>query len=507
MLEKKIFSSKLYFLPCCHFLYLIIAVFSYAKIPGENIGSFYVNIGITKGTIGNGIDDAFAAEIKRIYPKTEAEVNQLKTFDYYDGVVYRWVKKYNDWRLLKYESGKPPVKISLYALIFSPAKKARYHMEIFKANPTAYKKYNLKENLQYLGIMGLRPDGISLVFDFISEYTPVNPDNELSPPHVYLSNVEPMFVSYINSVTILGHPTSIVMGPADEQVPHYLLTKGMGVLPGREQQLLDDYVAPPDKDIFVSSDGGKIPTHMDSPEPIPIKYFFRNIRPKTSAEYGSAKAVFFPVKVTVTETGKPTESFYPLFVFPSAFADADVLGASIMRELYHARWWNAFADIIDSDYAEAAVKLPREGILRTTLPHFENDIYKAINSGVKLNVTGSQKQQFYLDMRAVFLNSFERAIQNPLLINEDLRIPWTFNNNMIIPSGIHSEADIYYNTAISIAPWMDDHTFIRKVIEFIAPNYTKKKDLKNKSKANQKNTYLICFLNFVFGIQLILLSD
>ena len=451
---------------------------TFGDLASEQLGEFYVQIALMHDVLAKGIDEVFKVEMRYLHPSSESEVNLLKNFDYYDeGGVYRWRQTKGEWRLFKFEPGKIPIQIKLVGMMFPYSKRTKYHLQLYNANPQVYNNYNLEENLKYLGVMGIAAVGGTRTVDFINVYKPVNPDANLSMADVAISNVEVMLKRFAHRQQFEGltlttseqaennftDENSFI--DASEEVQKFWFKDKMVLF--TEQEIIDQYVHVPGKgylapdpnnsQIFLKNLHRKIPFEVgdwvldENPaESFRIKLIYKPIRAKTDTPYGSPKAAFIPAAYTEVVAGNAT-SYYPIFIFPAAFTNIYVFEKAILRELHHAQWWNAVANL-ESSVASAPTPDPlelREVLLRTALPYFELNIQHAVmllsKDSFQADVNQYQHSAFYKAFDTLFYKAIETVDKNPISFDDSFRLPWTLDNSLIIPTEIHDAGDIFYN--------------------------------------------------------------
>jgi len=458
-----------------------------AGLCKEEIGAYYVNIGIINDTFGVGLDDVFNVYIKRILPKTEVEVNKLKEFNYFDGKdedgnsyqdgrKYFWKEEHNGFRLYKEIPGRKPVRVELFAAVFSPEKKAIYHLKLLQSNPRIYRENALDSGLDYLGVMGVTFRGREGTIDFINNKRfPKSADAQF--PQVTVSNADTMLYRYALDKRYLG-TTLIVTGDEIQGAKGFetlLRRKGEQTVLDNRKVLLEARAMTDDMSTILTFIGGKGHQCKISGGISNIKLIYVPCVPEGNNVYGAPKAVFVPVK-------EASSSDYPIFVFPTAFSRFEVLETEIKRELYHAQWWNAVTNISGSDGNFYSLK---EGLLRYTVPYLEADIFgrmKAFTMGA-INVS-----EMYFSHRSLFYSAALSAMSHPE--RTDYLLPWTISNNLINPMPTR-RGDNYYNkvvtklTDINSFGWESDSKLLGKMrnilylLEAIVEGYARSAEDRN----------------------------
>ena len=462
-------SKKLHLLILFIFCQFLVVRSIFAELGTEHIGEYYVQIGLVNDVLGKGIDQVFNVHLRYLHPQTENDVNLLKKFKYYDGVKYRWRETQGEWRLYKYEPGQPVERIRLIGMMFPPNKEAKYHLELFNANMGVYNRYNLKDNLKYLAILGLTTAGDKETVDFINEYVPKNPDDSTIAQEVILSNADVAFKRYAHSQGWAGINFSYVNKEGEtldksfidsaEQYNKYWFDEIRIV--NSEQEIIDQYLNNPNENLILNDIHRKIPNTIGDCSDLTlmkIRYIYKPVRAKTDTPYGSPRAAFFPVRMEDWNDGNP-QTFYPIFIFPAAFSSLANLQRAVIRELFHAQYWNTLGTLdtgqIDCDDGTYTYQIQgdrvRELLARTSAVHLEGDIYYASR---QLSVQGMSDVSnyfntlFHLSMDQVFKEHIENVINNPFAINHPVKLPWTISTDLIMLPDIHTAADIFYNNAV-----------------------------------------------------------
>ena len=467
------------------------------KLCNEKLGPYYVNIGLKNDSFGMGLEDAFEIEIMRIRPTTEAEVEALKAFNYFegkdekgiaytDGRQYVWKKEGNAYRLYKNVSGRKPVRLEVYVAKFLPDKKTQYLMRLRNANPSMYSQMALDSKLGILGVMGVFVRGSMGSVDFINNS---NLEASSNVPKAYVRNADVMLYRF--AFTSGFEETNNKMEPDDWRSFSTALSKK------NEQYVLDNIPTlyqghgfTDDRlDVLRKLGGITIAGIPDSE----IRYVYQQCIPAGDTTYGSARAAFVPVKIKDGD-----KAYYPVFVFPTAFSSADVFYAEIRKALLRARWWNAQAYLSGDKYSDSA--LLKEALLRFTVPHMEADISRENFGKGGLTAFDPQVYSIYFSLKPIQSSAVEALMQD--YNNMNSTIPWLAANNLTIPESsidgtppiIHTMADIYYNNALaevvpditgfkSAPKTLQDKQkkkIIENLVDAIMNGYVGKTDIRNK---------------------------
>lgn len=449
-----------------HSLVFVLMVFVFfenakADICGEELGPYFVNIGVISDAPGFGMDDVFEADIRWMTPKTEEQVGVLRAFPYYDGNIYRWEEKNNEYRLFKHEPGKRPVRVHVLGLVFPAQKRTIYNLKIRRSNPKVYRAANLEDKLEVLGVMGVIFRGKEGTVEFINRSQPESSadgeqfmDVSITGPEIMLRRFArdkeynvPEGIAEYNSFRklLLGYNLQGNMIDISKQYTWAEADVVEGINAKANWAMTALF-----QDITGSDESGKLDIAKkigDIALPMNVKIIYKNCIPKGDYSYGSPKAVFLPVLVK-----DPAGPYYPLYVFPSAFRSEATLTNAILRELYHAQWWNAVANINEAKGTKRGVL--REALLRTTLANIEADINTSLPLPKFEYGEGAQK-----DLGILFTHRylFMRPVRDALTSggSGDIKLPWTADTGFIISEGpvrLHTEGDVYYNNALAKVP-------------------------------------------------------
>lgn len=435
-----------------------------AGLCKEKVGQDYVNVLLMNDVFGAGLDDVFDVVIRRVRPKTQGELDKLKAFYYFegrnelgynyeDGREYKWQLEHNEYRLYKFVKGREPQRLEVFRVGFPTTKKFLYQLRLLKANPRLYKELGLDKKLDALGLMGVVFRGGRGALDFINS---VNLTGGTDTPKVVVKNANTVLYRYALASGFEGATTEVTY---DE----YHGSSGFKILMERrgEQEILDNYYgellsAASEKDdrySIVNTVAGKTSTtNINGIKESEIKYIYVPCRAEGKDTYGSPKAAFVPVKIADDKGA----SFYPVFVFPAAFGGLEYLDKSLRRELYHARWWNAAANLQDSPL--------REAFMRQAAPQMELDIFEKQRSDPKY----SEFQELYASMRLLLHDELRSVTEHPEKLQYDF--PWTVSaafvkaTGMFVSGGPDMLDDIgarWYNKAFAqVYPTMDDFSML-----------------------------------------------
>lgn len=412
----------------------------------ESLGEYYVNIGIANGSFGTGLDDAFEVTIRRMRPSSEQDLERLKPFNYFDGKdekgeayangrKYLWQKEGKEYRLFRKVSGRKDVRIDVFAVAFSPANRMKNMMRLMNANRALYTELALDSRLQVLGVMGVAFRGSHGTVEFINT---VQADTE--PPgmaRVSVSNADTMLSRYARAAGYEGaDPALAVSDWSGEPAVRTLLRKA------DEQYLLDnlpDFIQKQgyakDLDDAMSTFGDITVNGIKAGD---IKYIFQKCIPSGVSTYGSPRSAFIPLKVS-----DGNSSYYPVFVFPSAFSSTDALNAEIWKTALEIRWWNAAANLENTPDDR---KRLREAILRYDLPHLKLDSFNRADP-YSWSDPGTAEYAVHYSLWSLEQSSLDAAVNKP---EAPRAIPWTVNPRLVMPetlgSMVSKTAESTYNT-------------------------------------------------------------
>lgn len=407
----------------------------------EDTGSYYVNVGLANDTFGGGIDDAFAVTIQRVRPRTLAEVDKLKAFfyaegkdatgvDYSPGRQYIWQQEGQVYRLFKRVTGKKDVRLEVFTMTFPPTKKQQFLMRIMNSNPGLYASMNLSAKLGVLGVMGVEFHGRQGTVDFINN---LQIETSAALPKAYVGNADVMLYRFALDQGYDGVSNEI--NPTDWADPQVVLSRK------NEQFLLDNlgqfYAGKgltDDRDDVMNKFGSAITVNGIKKEE--LKYIYLSCAASGDSTHGSPKSVFIPLKVQ-----EGSNSYYPVFIFPSAFGTMDTLYAELRNAALQARWWNATANASTGDLEQKDL---REALLRARVPYIAYGIAKSPTPGI----TANPEYNVYVSLRSLLISAAQAALNN----QEQTRysLPWTVDHGLIMAEGTGSgatvNADGFYNT-------------------------------------------------------------
>lgn len=461
-----------------------------AGLCAEKIEPNYVNLMMINDTFGAGLDDVFEVVIQRVRPKTEAELEKLKAFYYVegkdefgyaypDGREYRWQLENNEYRLYKLVKGKEPQRIELFKAAFPATKKFLYQLRLLKSNPRVYKELGLDKKLDSLGLMGVIFRGGRGTLDFINSVNVMA--SGLDTPKVVVKNANTVLYRYALASGFEGATRQVAYDEFHGTLGYKILMERMS-----EQEILDNYygellTAAGEKDdrydiVNTFKDLNFPAVNINGINQNEIKYIYMPCKAAGNDTYGSPKAAFLPVKIA-DDKGS---SFYPVFVFPAAFSNLESLNKSIRRELYHARWWNAAANLPHQPVdAKSLVdpSLKREAFLRQATPQIELEIFEK----QKEDPQYAEYQQMYASFRLLLHDQLKSVTESPEKLQ--FNFPWTVSTALIKPNGMYGPSiddmldDIgsrYYNKVFARAyKTMDDFT-IRHSVPNKFPEKTRK---------------------------------
>ena len=410
----------------------------------ESLGEYYVNIGIANTGFGTGLDDAFEVVIRRMRPSSEEDLERLKAFNYFegkdekgeaysDGRQYLWQKEGKQYRLFRKVGGRKDVRIDLFVVTFTPANKMKNMMRLMNANRTVYNELGLQSKLQVLGVMGVAFRGRQGNVEFINNLkADPGPD---AAARVYVSNADTMLSRYARTAGYeMTAGTAGQITDTDwngEPALHNLLSKG------DEQYVLDNISPFVERQGYAKEMDDLVGTFGDIKvnglKRSDIKYIFMKCVPNGVSTYGSPRAAFVPLKVI-----DGTTSYYPVFVFPSAFSSTDALNFEIWKTGVEVRWWNGAANL-DVNIAEQ--KRLREALLRYDVPHLMLDYFKSPLSKQK-----TAEFVVHFSVSSLFKTSLDTAVNKP---DGPRAIPWTVSPNLVMaePPGsmMNKTAETKYN--------------------------------------------------------------
>lgn len=422
-------------------IFLITSFAAAEPLCKEDTGSYYVNVGLANDTFGGGLDDAFEVTIQRVRPRTLAEVDKLKAFfyaegkdatgvDYSPGRQYIWKQEGQVYRLFKRVTGKRDVRLEVFTMTFPPTKKQQVLMRIMNSNPGLYASMNLSAKLGVLGVMGVEFRGRQGSVDFINN---LQVETSAALPKAYVGNADVMLYRFALEQ---GYDVvSSEINPTDWTDPKVVLSKG------KEQFLLDNlgqfYAGKgltDDRDDVMNKFGSAITVNGIKKEK--LKYIFLSCAASGDSTYGSPKSVFIPLKVQ-----EGNNSYYPVFIFPSAFGSMDTLYAELRNAALQARWWNAAANASTNDLEQKDL---REALLRASVPYIVYGIAKSPTPGT----TATPEYNVYVSLRSLLITAAQAALNNQSQGRYSL--PWTVDNGLIMADGSGSEvtvtADGFYNS-------------------------------------------------------------
>ena len=402
-----------------------------AGLCREKVEQNYVNIMVMNDVFGGGLDDVFDVEIRRVRPKTDAELDKLKAFYYFegrddngfvypDGREYRWQFENNEYRLYKHMKGREPQRLEVFKVAFPATRKFPYHLRLLKSNPRLYKELGLDKKLDALGLMGVIFRGGRGSLDFINSVNLI--ESGTAAQKVAVRNAGTVLYKY---ATASGFEGTTKQFSYDEI--HGMF--GFKILMERtsEQEILDNWygellAAGGEKDdrySVVNTVAGKTSTtSINGIKENEIRYIYVPCRAEGKDTYGSPKAAFVPVKIA-DDKGV---SFYPVFVFPTAFGGLEFLNKSIRRELYHARWWNAAANLQDASL--------REAFMRQAVPQLELEIFKKQQD----DPVYAELAELYSSLRLLLHDELRSVSEHPERLRYD--VPWTVSTAFVKPTGM-----------------------------------------------------------------------
>ena len=469
----------------------------------ESLGEYYVNIGIANTGFGTGLDDAFEVVIRRIRPSSEQDLERLKAFNYFegkdekgeaysDGRRYEWLKEGREYRLFRKVSGRKSVRIDVFVVTFSPANRMKNMMRLMNANRDVYTQLGLESRLKVLGIMGVAFRGSHGTVDFINNLKadpdyPQPTDLGKSPSaRVYVSNADTMLARYARTA---GYDWA---DPASEDVNWDVDWTGKQalntlLLKKDEQYVLDNlstfiekqnYGGVKENDItldkLMSTFGDIVVAGLKSSD---IKYIFKKCIPSGVSTYGSPRAAFVPLKVTDGNT-----SYYPVFVFPSAFSSTDALNFEIWKTGTEVRWWNAAAYL---DVADDKQKGLREAVLRYDVPHLMRDYFKS-----PLSKPDTAEFSVHKSHQSLLKSSLDVAEKKP---EAPRAIPWTVPGlvmaetagSMVSKKAEHAYNEFFANRVPDIR-WYMTKKLTEQLKEAVSSSNKKDEDKDNSSSIKEK---------------------
>lgn len=434
----------------------------------EDSGSYYVNVGLANDTFSGGIDDAFAVTIQRVRPRTLAEVDKLKAFfyaegkaangvDYSPGRQYVWQQEGQVYRLFKRVTGKKDVRLEVFTMTFPPTKKQQFLMRIMNSNPGLYASMNLSAKLGVLGVMGVEFQGRQGTVDFINN---LQVETSAALPKSYVGNADVMLYRFALDQGYDGVSSEI--NSTDWADPKVVLSRK------KEQFLLDNlgqfYAGKgltDDRDEIMNKFGSAITVNGIKKEE--LKYIYLSCAASGDNTHGSPKSVFVPLKVQ-----EGNNSYYPVFIFPSAFGTMDTLYAELRNAALQARWWNAAANASTGDLEQKDL---REALLRARAPYIAYGIASSPTPGITAE---NPEYNVYVSLRSLLISAAQSALNNQGQGRYSL--PWTVDPELIMAEGAGSgatvNADGFYNTLFM--RFLPDITNFKRADRHIT--LTKKKD-------------------------------
>lgn len=422
-------------------IFLLTSFAAAEPLRKEDLGSYYVNVGLANDTFGGGIDDAFEVTIQRVRPRTLAEVDKLKAFfyaegkdangvDYSPGRQYIWQQEGQVYRLFKRVTGKKDVRLEVFTLTFPPTKKQQFLMRIMNSNPGLYASMNLSAKLGVLGVMGVEFRGRQGNVDFINN---LQVETSAALPKAYVGNADVMLYRFALDQGYDGVSNEI--DPTDWADPKVVLSRE------KEQFLLDNlgqfYAGKgltDDRDDVMNKFGSAITVNGIKKEE--LKYIYLNCAASGDSTHGAPKSVFIPLKVQ-----EGSNSYYPVFIFPSAFGTMNTLYAELRNAALQARWWNATANASTGDLEQKDL---REALLRARVPYIAYGVAKSPTPGT----TANPEYNVYVSLRSLLISAAQAALNN----QEQTRyfLPWAVDHALIMAEGAGSgatvNADGFYNT-------------------------------------------------------------
>ena len=405
----------------------------WASVCQSVFKGFFVNIQVMHDAPDTGLSDAFQVGITRVRPKSESALNAFKQFDFYsqsneDGSpMYIWEKEGAFYHLYKVLPSGEKERVVLYAMKFPGGKKFFYLLKLMKANVRAYNNLKLNKKLKYLAVMGVTFEGTEGTVDFINT---VNLESENGIPEVVLYNAKAMMRKFAEQMGFEMEENSEEKGFTD-----YLI-EGEQELINNIPKLYESKEIPDKRQEIVDTIGNfTLPS-------LPLDYVYLYCIPQGKNVYGSTPVAFIPLKVKVGSEYK-----YPILIFPSALANFKTLNTALKRELFHAKIWNALANLNVSDPNQ---KFLHEFLMRANVPAIEMLIYRSMQK----NSTSEGNAQLYYSLRKLLFTKINYLLNNPEF--QQTQLPWTIDPNLIIPetadprgiSFIHGKGSYYYNKAI-----------------------------------------------------------
>lgn len=420
------------------------------SLEAKAIGRYYVNIAVETGLVGDGLNEVFEATIMRVRPKTDSDLQAYLNFDILSGAgtndatLYAWERNGNVYELYGFKGGEKTA-VDVFVLMFPHEQRELNKLRILKANPLAYRDYNLGTELNALGIMGVTRKGPRNTVVFINGKT--FPSTAKRPfAGVAIGNAANMLQRYAADNGFDGVETRVsiasrgTQGSFDEMIS--LMTES-DVVKAVELRNQDDVN-------FCQTIAG-----FDLPK-IKVRYEYVPCIPNGNNSVGSPRAAFFPIKL---------DGSFPVFVFPAALINKTILESAVRRELLHLQWWLAVANLqqglaltpgenaLSGFLALAADNklkcILREGMLRTTVVHMEADIDAAMKSSAT-DALGADTRSLFFTHRYLFVRPLAAVMNAPQDMYE-VSLPWTVSEDLIIPEKagrLHFTGSVLYNNAL-----------------------------------------------------------
>lgn len=417
------------------------------------VGRFFVNLAVETGMIGEGLNEVFDADIQRLRPKTAADLQAYMNFDAIsgaaagDGPSYSWQLNADGkvYDLFQLNADGTKLAVDVFVLRFLPEQQELNKLRVLKANPVAYRDYNLAVELNALGLMGVIRKGTRNTVVFINGKS-FGATTQRPFPGVAIENADAMLHSYAVKNDFDGVKTMVDIaargnqGTFDELVA---LKSGQEVV---DTTAKADMAAVDPKQL----------AGFTLPDP-KVTYEYVSCIPNGNNAVGSPRAAFLPVKV---------DGSYPIFVFPAALCNQLVLLSALHREQLHVQWWNAITHLQDgitvTPGANAITQFTgltnnddklkcilREGLLRTTVVHMEADIDAAMKTPAT-DTWGSRYRALFFTHRYLFVRPLAAVMNCPQDVYK-VKLPWTVSEDLIIPEkagALQFHGSVLYNNAL-----------------------------------------------------------
>ncbi len=416
----------------CFSVFVIVKMgMAQTSICQERFDGNFINIQIAHEGPDTGINDVFQVVITPFRPKTEGAMQALKSFDFYSetneggGSKYVWKKFGSFYRLYKVLPSGELERVRLFVMKFPGGKKFLYLMKLMQANFKLYNDLQLNKKLNIIAVMGVTFEGTEGTVDFIN----IRSFGDKGKDKIKLGNVEAVMKRFAQQMDFEMEESE------EKDFSDYMIEGPKEVLNNLSSIYESKDLSDP-KETIVTKIGNYTLGSM------PIHYIYLPCIPNGVSKYGPPQAVFIPLKLELNGNYS-----YPLILFPTAFTDFKTFNTALKRELYHAKVWNALANLSLNDTKQ---KFIYEFLLRSNIPTLELLIYKSMQ---KKKVSEGNPTLFYT-LRTLFYQETKGLLEEPSL--EQIDPIWTVDPDLILPETcalfeepmVHSEEFYYYGKAI-----------------------------------------------------------